>query len=132
MINYLKSFTQVCNSKQEKHSNSLQTFRLQFILHTYRNGQGSMQTNGEPNTVNLVRCQQNLSSSTVNSVPFISDKTLLSCIDLFPVLDSEQRFSFGEYTSYLKQRDTSRNLSYLHVILKTESQEPRVQPLSNS
>lgn len=32
MIDYLKSFTQVCNSKEEKHSNSLQTFRLQFIF----------------------------------------------------------------------------------------------------
>lgn len=85
MINYLKSFTQVCNSKQEKNSNSLQTFRSQFILYTYGNGQGSMQINGEPNTVNLVRCQQNLSSPTLNSVCFISDKTLLSYIDLFPV-----------------------------------------------
>lgn len=85
MINYIKSFTQVCNSKQEKYSNSLQTFRLQFILHTYGNGQGGLQTNGEPKTVNLVRCQQNPSSPTVNSVRFISDKTLLSYIDLFPV-----------------------------------------------
>lgn len=85
MINYLKPFIQVCNSKQEKHSNSLQTFRLQFILYAYRNGQGSMQINGQPNTVNLVRCQRNLSSPTLNSVHFISDKTLLSYIDLFPV-----------------------------------------------
>lgn len=83
MINYLKSFTQVCNSKQEKHSNSLQTFRLQFILYTYGNGQGSMQINGEPNTVNLGRCQQNFPHPQLSS--FISDKTLLSYIDLFPV-----------------------------------------------
>lgn len=104
MINYLKSFTQVCNSKQEKHSTFLWTFRLQFILDTYGNGQGSMQTNGESNTVNLVRCQQNLSSPTVSSVPFISDKTCISFIDLFPV-------------SIIR---TETLIQRIHILFKTE------------